>query len=59
MFADNEGTLGPVAARHLLLDFREFRDQFRLEAKPWKQAVYDEWIRGLALAADDGFLDFH
>jgi hypothetical protein len=63
-FADNEGTIGPEAARDLLADFQANLETFwsGLDAlgplyERWVQA-YTNWTRACQLAADDGLIQF-
>lgn len=59
-FADNEGTIGPDAARDLLEDFRTHRDAFaRTNSDSYWLETYDDWITALELASNDGLVDFH
>lgn len=65
-FSDNEGTIGPEAARDLLEDFRAWRDRYyaAYEAESnvldgWYRQKYDDWTRACELAADGGLIDFH
>lgn len=57
-FADNEGTIGPEAAKDLLADFRAHAEAYRPRA-PWFGEVYADWTRAFELAADGGLVDFH
>jgi hypothetical protein len=43
-FADNEGCIGPDAARDLLTDFREHADRY-VPQWPWAEAKYQDWTR--------------
>lgn len=61
-FADNEGCIGPDAARDLLADFREHAGRY---APPtdhggtyWRDR-YADWTRAFELAADGGLVRFH
>lgn len=56
-FADNEGTIGPEAAKDLLADFREHLDQY-VPPEGWTDAKYLDWIRAFELAADSGLVRF-
>ena len=59
-FADNEGCIGPDAAKDLLADFREHEaayispDQFDREGR-----LYRDWLRAFDLAAVGGLVNFH
>lgn len=60
-FADNEGSIGPDAARDLLADFREHADAYD-PASDWKdysREKYADWTRAFELAADGGIVSFH
>lgn len=56
-FADNEGTIGPEAARDLLADFRAHAAQY--VGDDYSAGRYGDWTRACELAADDGLIDFH
>lgn len=60
-FADNEGSIGPDAARELLRDFRLNANLYSVsELHPgWWRDKYDDWTRACELAADGGLIDFH
>lgn len=57
-FADNEGSIGPDAARDLLADFREHAAAY-VPQWPWAEAKYHDWTRAFLLAADGGLVRFH
>ena len=57
-FADNEGSIGPDAARDLLADFREHADRY-VPQWSWAEAKYQDWTRAFELAADGGLVRFH
>lgn len=56
-FADNEGTIGPDAAKDLLVDFREHADTYA--PFPRFHDPYQDWLRAFELAADGGLVRFH
>jgi hypothetical protein len=60
-FADNEGCIGPDAAKDLLEDFRYWSDHYRPPADwhPSYRDVYRDWLRAFELAADGGLVYFH
>lgn len=58
-FADNEGTLGQVAATSLLGNFRQFELEYAATHDEWDVAYYRDWLRCCELAADGGLIDFH
>lgn len=58
-FADNEGSIGPEAARDLLGDFRTHRDAYAAQAEDYDLGHYDKWLRGCELASQDGLISFH
>lgn len=61
-FADNEGAIGPDAARDLLADFREHADSYNPYAPGYAdhfREKYQDWTRACELAADGGLIDFH
>lgn len=59
-FADNEGCIGPDAAKDLLADFREHAAAYapREHADYFRQK-YEDWTTAFELAADGGLVDFH
>lgn len=65
-FADNEGTIGPVASQALLLDFSAWYDDARRYAPTtggardaeWFYAKYVDWHRAFLYAADGGAVKF-
>jgi hypothetical protein len=60
-FADNEGSIGPDAAKDLLADFREHADSYKSGDEPfdWHRHAYEDWTRACELAADGGLIHFH
>lgn len=62
-FADNEGTIGPDAARDLLADFTEHADRYVPpgddEFAGYYREKYQDWTRACELAADGGLIQFH
>lgn len=63
-FADNDGCIGPEAARDLLADFREHREKYLPGERDeyWEKhyrELYDHWTRAFELAAEDGMVRFH
>ncbi|MDG4791891.1 hypothetical protein O7626_39445 [Micromonospora sp. WMMD1102] len=59
-FADNEGSIGPDAARDLLADFREYADRYAAEFDDdYDRQRYADWTRAFELAADGGLVYFH
>lgn len=61
-FADNEGSIGPEAAKDLLEDFRAHRDAYMARHKDdgsYFAEVYDSWIEAYELASQDGMVSFH
>lgn len=62
-FADNEGTIGWVAAKDLLEDFTTHHDAYVLaHAGPdgdYDIERYDDWTQACFLAANYGLIDFH
>lgn len=60
-FADNEGCIGPDAARDLLADFREHAAAYRVpddDVQGWYREKYEAWTRACDLAADCGLIRF-
>lgn len=57
-FADNEGTIGPDAARDLLADFRQHADRYDPIEPLYSRQKYDDWTRACELAADNGLISF-
>jgi hypothetical protein len=59
-FADNEGCIGPEAAKDLLEDFRlHFERYMPGEHADYFTEKYRDWTRAFELAADGGLVDFH
>lgn len=61
-FADNEGCIGPEAARDLLDDFRQHASKYRPRRDDpfhYFTEKYVDWTRAFELAADGGLVDFH
>lgn len=59
-FADNEGSIGELAAAELLADFRQHAAEYRPgEYGDWFREKYADWTRAFELAADGGLVDFH
>jgi hypothetical protein len=72
-FADNEGTIGPLAAQKLRDDFVKYRDAIAkmpyegtenpLDAPAddtdWFMESYNRWQHAFELAAGTGLVDFH
>lgn len=65
-FADNEGTIGPVASAKLADDFRQWRDRACAFAgdmagddRTWFISVYDAWMQAFTLAANEGAVKLH
>jgi hypothetical protein len=63
-FADNEGTIGELAAISLLADFRQYEVEYRAahlgaEVGDYFVQKYADWLRACELAADSGLIDFH
>ena len=63
-FADNEGTIGELAAVSLLADFRQREAEYRAahlgtERGDYFVEKYAGWLRACELAADGGLIDFH
>ncbi|HEU4540397.1 MAG TPA: hypothetical protein VFR23_04660 [Jiangellaceae bacterium] len=59
-FADNEGSIGPDAAKDLLADFREHAAAYDPgEYADYFREKYQDWTRACELAADSGLIRFH
>lgn len=61
-FADNEGTIGEVAAANLVADFRAHAANYNPEhpyGAEYMLARYVDWTRACELAADGGLISFH
>jgi hypothetical protein len=63
-FADNEGTIGELAATSLLGNFRQYEVEYRAahlgsEMGDYFVEKYADWLRACELAADSGLIDFH
>lgn len=59
-FADNEGTIGPLAAQNLLADFETYGPDLELGAayQGWG-GPFDSFHKACRLAAADGLISFH
>jgi hypothetical protein len=57
-FADNEGSIGPDAARDLLADFREHAARYPLGLSEYSRERYSLWTQACELAADHGLIYF-
>ena len=59
-FADNEGCIGPDAARDLLADFEQHAGRYAPAAhEQYFREKYADWTRAFRLAAQSGLVDFH
>lgn len=62
-FADNEGTIGTVAATKLAADFVEWDERAKAaseaDGEPYFYEKYVEWRTAFEAAADGGAVDFH
>lgn len=58
-FADNEGCIGPEAAKDLLADFQTHGERYRATHDDYFVAKYDDWTRACELASQDGLISFH
>lgn len=60
-FADNEGSIGPDAARDLLTDFQQHADKYQPSGSfsDYFREKYRDWTRACELAADGGLISFH
>jgi hypothetical protein len=60
-FADNEGSIGPDAARDLLTDFEQHAARYDPpgDFPEYARGKYADWMRACALAADGGLVRFH
>lgn len=57
-FSDCEGVIGPTSASKLLSDFKRHREEFMVEQDLWEGEKYDNWIKALEIASNDGMLIF-
>jgi len=57
-FSDCEGVIGPDTAGKLLSDFKKYREEFMSEHDVWEGETYDNWIKALEIASNDGLLIF-
>jgi hypothetical protein len=57
-FSDCEGVIGPTTASKLLSDFKKHREEFMIERDVWDGEKYDNWIKALEIASNDGMLIF-
>jgi hypothetical protein len=59
-FADNEGCIGPDAARDLLADFEQHAAEYRPgRDRDYFAEKYADWTIAFRLAADSGLVHFH
>lgn len=62
-FADNEGTIGSVAAKKLADDFEKYESAFvefcANDADDWDLSRYRGWMKAFRMAADGGAVSFH
>lgn len=59
-FADNEGSIGPEAARDLLVDFEQHADSYQpAQYEDYFREKYADWTRAFRLAATSGLVRFH
>lgn len=62
-FSDCEGIIGAEVCTRILADLRENESMIREQPlgpdAKWNLSKLDDWLAGLALAADGGMLDFH
>lgn len=58
-FADNEGTIGQLAAVNLLTAFREHEVAYAAAHDEWDVQTYRNFLTACELAADGGLIDFH
>jgi hypothetical protein len=61
-FADNEGCIGPDAARDLLADFLAHASRYKSEPDQWGDMAaekYRDWTTACDLAANCGVISFH
>lgn len=56
-FADNEGSIGPDAAKDLLADFENHADLY--QGDEYEREKYSDWTRACQLAANGGLIHFH
>lgn len=64
-FADNEGTIGPLAAARLLADFKEHQAEYFAHypdeqgLDEWNRRKYEDWMTAFELASQDGLVSLH
>lgn len=60
-FADNEGTIGPDAARDLMVDFEQHAAGYNPPGgwAEYGQSKYADWMHAFTLASDHGLVAFH
>lgn len=58
-FSDCEGTIGPAVSAKLLADFIAHEERAMAVDDDWFRALYMDWKRAFALAADGGAVQFH
>lgn len=57
-FSDCDGVIGSSTAQKLLSDFKKYREAYLLENDVWMGESYENWIKALDLAGNDGMLIF-
>jgi hypothetical protein len=57
-FSDCDGAIGPTTARKLFYDFKKHREAYHLENNEWDNERYDDWMKAMELASNDGVLIF-
>lgn len=57
-FSDCEGVIGPTTAGKLYYDFRSYREAYHMQNNEWDNEVYDNWMKAMELASNDGIIIF-
>lgn len=59
-FADNEGSIGPDAAKDLLADFQKHQNEYAQTVhEKYFREKYADWTRAFELASNGGLVSFH
>lgn len=57
-FSDCEGVIGPISSAKLLSDFKKYKEDFFKISNEWDCEHYEDWIKMLEIASNDGMLIF-
>ena len=57
-FSDCDGVIGPTSSTRLLSDFKRYKEDFFKISNEWDCEYYEDWIKILEIASNDGMLVF-